>query len=67
MDKTDFLKKIKACGTLIHDKHINIDSLVGDINKSTNIEKTDKILQFCCRKTCNVQKKPENEKSRKNP
>ena len=47
MDKTDFLKKIKACGTLIHDKHINIDSLVGDINKSTNIEKTDKILQFC--------------------
>lgn len=47
MDKTVFLEKIKTYGTLIHDKHININDIVTDIKKYTSIEKLDKILQFC--------------------
>ncbi len=47
MDKTVFLEKIKTYGTLIHDKHININDLVTDIKKFTIIENLDIILKFC--------------------
>ena len=47
MDRSVFLEKIKTYGTLIHDKHININNLVTDIKKFTNIEELDIILQFC--------------------
>lgn len=47
MNKTIFFEKIKTYGTLIHDRHININDLVADIKEFTNIENLDIILQFC--------------------
>ena len=41
MNKTIFLEKIKTYGTLIHDRHININDLVADIKEFTNIENLD--------------------------